>query len=329
MTIAKMQYDAIGARAYLPEGPYGTAGNTPLPSFAPGTVVAGDCGSEFEFVFLAVTAALTLNQGDALIWDNSYIATQSATGTGSSPFGASLGTAFFGGRNADQSSQPSPGNVWSYTFATPGIYGLWVQRAGTSLLNLASINAQTKPVNTTAVLGQLNQPSAPLTGSMGIQNIFSCPLTGTFTGTTATGSSVITGVSTNKFLVKGQQLSGTGIAAGAIITDIQGSTVSMSLVATAAGSVTITATNGAALGSTTNGSPQLTNVTSIAGFYPNQTIAGTGIPGSTTILSIVGNSAPFTINMSANATATGSAIALSVTGYYEAFLVWPSVAVQN
>jgi hypothetical protein len=103
----------------------------------------------------------------------------------------------------------------------------------------------------------------------------------------------------------------------------------MSLAATAAGSVTITAANNSAVCTTTNGSAVLTNVTSIAGIYPNQTIAGTGIPGSTTILSISGNSAPYSITMSANASATANNIAVTTTGYYETFLDWPYIGVQN
>jgi hypothetical protein len=329
MTIARMQFEGIGPRMYLPEGPLGPAGQFPFPSFAPGTVIGGDAGAEFVYILFPVVAALTLNQGDAIIVDNSYKGLRAATGAGAHPFGAFLGTAFFGGSKADQATQPSPGNVWSYTFATPGMYAMWVQRAGTSLLNLATVNAQTKPINTTAVAGQLNQPSAPLAGSMGIANVYSCETSWTFTGTTATGSAILTAVSQNRGLVIGQQLSGTGIATGAVITDIQGSTVTMSLVATAAGSVTITATNGVGLCTTTNGSTQLTNVNTIAGMYPNQTIAGTGIPGSTTIVSIIGNSAPYIINISAAATATANNIALTTSIYVEAFLIWPTVQVQN
>jgi len=328
MTIARMQFEAIGARTALPEGPFGSAGQAPFPSFAPGTVVGGDTGAEFVYVLFPVVAALTLNQGDAVVYDNSFKAIRAATGAGAHPFGANLGTAFFGGTKATQASQPDPGNVWSYTFV-PGMYAMWVQRAGISLLNCATINAQTKPINTTAVAGQLNQPTTPLAGSMGIANVFTCELSWTFTGTTVSGSGTITAVSQNRGLVIGQQLSGTGIATGAIITDIQGSTVYMNLLATASGTVTITSTNGVGLATTTNGSPNLTNVTSIAGMYPNQTIAGTGIPGSTTILQIIGNSAPYTIVMSANATATANNIALTTSIYVEAFLNWPSVAVQN
>ena len=329
MSIAIEQVEALGARVFLPEGPYGAAGQTPLPAFKPGFVVGGDFGGEFEFVFLTVVGSLTLNQGDVLIYDNSFQAVQSQTGTGVHPFGASLGTFWLGGRVGDPAAAPAAQNYWSYTFPTPGVYGIWVQRAGISLANFASVSAQTKPVNTTAVNSQLNQPSSPLVGSMGITGMWSCPTSWTFTGTTTNGSVNFTAVSQAKGLVKGQLLSGTGVATGSVIVDTQGSVIVSSLPATASGTVTITASNNAAYVTTTSGSAVLTNVTDIAGIYPNQAISGTGIPGSTTILSITGNSAPYTITMSANATATANNILIATSGYQEAFLQWPYVQTQN
>jgi hypothetical protein len=332
MTIAKNVFGVIGARTYLPEGPYGAAGTFPLPSFADGTVMEGELGAEYEFVRIAVATSFTLNQGDVLVWDNSGLAVQSQTGSGVHPFGASVGTAFFGGRVGDQASQASPGNVWSYTFATPGVYGMWAQRAGKSLLNCATINAQTKPLSTTAVNGQVNAPATPLSGSMGINSAFTAPLSGTFTANTTSGSTVLTTITGNalKFVNKGMTLSGTGIATGAVVTDIGPGTITMSLAATATNSAqTITATKGSSYATTTSGSPNLTNVTSIDGFYPNGTIAGTGIPASTTIVAIWGNAAPYTIQMSGTATATANNIALTASIYTEAFLLWPFIGSQN
>lgn len=332
MTISKNVFGAIGPRTYLPEGPYGTAGNFPLPSFADGTVVSGELGAEYEFVRIAASATFTINQGDVFVWDNSGLAVQSQTGSGVHPFGAKVGTAFFGGRLGDQASQASPGNVWTYTLPTTGVYGMWMQRAGISLLNCATINAQTKPINTTAVNGRVNAPSSPLSGSMGIVNMFTVAGSNTFVATATTGSTSLTAVTLNAipYINKGMQISGTGIPNGTVITDIQGATVTMSLAATASNTgITVTATKGASYGTTTNGSPNLTNVTSIDGFYPNGTIAGTGIPSSTTILSVYGNAAPYTIVMSANATATANNIALTETIYTEAYLLWPAIGVQN
>jgi hypothetical protein len=50
MTIAIAQFEAVGARIYLPEGPFGAAGQTPFPSFKVGTVAAGDDEAEFVYV---------------------------------------------------------------------------------------------------------------------------------------------------------------------------------------------------------------------------------------------------------------------------------------
>jgi hypothetical protein len=330
MTIAKIQYEAIGPRIWAPEGPYGAASLSPFPGFEVGTVVAGDREGEFVFLKLGVTGALTMNQGDCLVWDNNFMAQQSATGAGASPIGAGVGTFWLGGRIVPElpAGGPYPLPVWQYVFPTPGIYGIWAQRAGVGLINCASVSAG-KPLNTTAVAGQLNAPATALVGSMGIANIMPAPQSWTFTGTTTIGSNVLTAVSTNVGLAIGQSLSGTGVAAGAYITDIQGSTVTMSAAATAAGSVTITAKNNATIGNTTTGSPLVTGVPNLPGIYPNATIAGTGIPASTTILGISGQPGNYTLTLSQNATATGTAVALTTSVYIEGMLRWGYIGVQN
>lgn len=332
MTISKKITDVIGARGYLPEGPYGSAGNYPLPSFPPGEVCPGELGAEYEFVMLPVSAAITLNQGDCIVYDNSGYGIQSLTGTGAHPFGASVGFFWLGGRNADQATQPAPGNVWQYAFSTPGVYGIWVQRAGKGLVNCATVNAQTKPLNTTAVAGQLNAPAAALAGSMGFgtSTLYTCPTSWTFTGNVTSGSAIITSVAWTKTpgITIGQTISGTGIPTGAVVKDFSGSTVTLSAIATATNtSVTVTVSNAQTYVNTTNGSPILTGVTSIAGLYPNQTLTGTGIVG--TIVSIYGTAAPYTIQMSGNSTATGSAISAVPSVYVEAFIYWPTIAAQN
>lgn len=326
MTIARAKSDLIGPRTFAPEGPYQTA-NWPLQEFSPGDWFRGDGESKFVFVTLPIVTSTTLNQGDWLVWDNSYAAVQSQTGAGVHAFGASVGTVYFGGRVATANASISAGNIWSITLA-PGVYGIWVQTFGVSLANIATVNAQTKPLNTTAVNGQTNAPAVALAGSMGIINAFSCPTSNTFTATTVTGSVNLTAVSQCKGLVIGQTITGTGIPTGAIIKDIQGSIVVISIAATASASgVTMTAANNSFVCTTTNGSPTLTNVNSIAGLYPNQTVAGTGIVG--TIVSIFGNAAPYSILMSANSTATANNIAATTAVYVETFLKHPQIGVQN
>ncbi len=73
MTIASFQFEAIGAHVYLPEGPFGSGGNFPQPSFKPGTVVSGDQGAEFIYLFVNVVTAVTANQGDAYCWDSTMV----------------------------------------------------------------------------------------------------------------------------------------------------------------------------------------------------------------------------------------------------------------
>jgi hypothetical protein len=161
--------------------------------------------------------------------------------------------------------------------------------------------------------------------------IASCLQSAGFTATTVSGSATLSVVSSFQFLVRGQTLSGTGIPVGAVIIDIGNGTVTMSLPATASGAgVAVTAANGSTFATTTSASPVLTAVTSIAGLYPNQIVAGTGLAAGSTIKSIQGNSAPYTITLSANATASAPNIAVTVAAptvaapnYLEAFLRWP------
>jgi hypothetical protein len=326
MTIAIAQFEAVGARTYAPEGPFGAAGQTPLPSFKPGTVSGGDAEAEFVYLLFPVYTSRTVNQGDFIAWDNSYSANvlSDVFATTGYPLGTDVGTFYLGGRSGDTAAWPNAGNLWSYTFPTPGIYGIWVQRSGTSIGNWGTITTQaTQPVSTSTV-GQV----ASATGAGSFQNVtgvWSATQTRTFTGTTAIGSAVITGITA---LTKGSgieiglTLSGTGVPNGAVITDIQGSTVTMNVVATAAGSVTITATKGTAWITTVNGSPIVTSPT-INGLYPNALLTAVGVAGgAATIVSISGNSAPYQITLSGNSTASAT-VTSAATKYVETFLRWP------
>lgn len=335
MSIAQLQLEALGARVYGAEGPFGAAGQMPLPSFRFGEVAAGDAEAEFVYLSYVCTASVTLRQGDWVIWDNTYqaiLAGGAAMTSAMNPLGASCGTVFLGGRSSDPAAYPYPGNQWAQTL-TPGVYGIWVQRSGTSLMNVATINTQAKLMNTTTVAGQANQPAAALATSMGITGAWTAPLTGTFNATTVTGSAILTAVTyvltAARGIVVGARVTGTGIPAGSVITSVDGSTVTINQAATASGTIVVTQTWNTAEVTTTNLSAVLTNVTSIVGLYPNQTISGTGIPASTTILSIGGIPGAYTITMSAAATATANLIVVTGTIYYEGFLRWPYIGVQN
>lgn len=338
MTITQYPIDGfMGAHEYAPEGPFGTAGNTPLPSFKPGQVLIGDSEGAFTFVTLAVPAAVTYNQGDFFCWDNSYNAGPVGEVVAASEYfpGTAVGTIFFGGGVANPAAFPQAGNMWSYTFV-PGVYGVWMQRYGTSLMNLGALSTGatlTNP-NTTATKARITMAAAVAAttfNSCPVGTICNCPLSRTFTATTVTGSNILTAVSTAKYLVKGMQLTGTGIPAvaagqnGTFITDIQGSTVTMSNAATANGTVTITALNSQTTGNVVNGSKVITKVPSIPGLYPNQIITGTGVV-SLTIASIIGVPGNYIINLVTAATATNNNVQITLAAapnYYEGFIREP------
>jgi hypothetical protein len=326
MTIAIATYEAVGARNFQPEGPFGAAGNTPLPSFKPGTVGSGDAEAEFVYLLFPVYTSRTLNQGDFIAWDNSYNANvlSDTFQTVGYPLGTDVGTLYFGGRSGDPAAWPNAGNAWSYTFPTAGIYGIWVQRAGTSLGNWGTITTQATQTVSTSTVGQVASATVATHGQS-ITGCASVAQTRTFTGTTAVGSALITAIAAMTLgtgLEIGMTLSGTGVPNGAVITDIQGATVTMNVVATAAGAVTITATKGTAWITTVNGSPIVTSPT-INGLYPNALLTAVGVAGgAATIVSISGNQAPFSITLSGNSTASAT-VTSAATKYMETFLRWP------
>jgi hypothetical protein len=339
MTIAFYQDELIGPKMYIPEGPYGPLGAPPNPNFKFGDVVSGDAESEFTFLMFNATAGQILNQGDALCWDNSYqaLVTGAVATALQYPLGMSIGTFFCGGRVGDPAAAPAPGSMWSQTFVAAGTYGIWAQRSGTSLLKTGTITSQATAAVTdsvdAAMKGGIGFVAAG-THSNPVQNIYPCQTSLVFTATTATGSANLTVISSFQFLTRGQTLSGTGIPAGTVILDIGNGTVTMSLPATATGSgVSITAANGSTFVTTANNSPVLTNVTSIAGLYPNQIVTGSGIAAGSVIQKIQGNAAPYTITLSLNCTASANNINVTVAAptvsapnYLEAFLRWPQLS---
>lgn len=341
MTIATFINDQVmGAHDYSPEGPFGAAGNFPLPSFKPGTVVAGDSEGSFIFVTLAVPASVTYNQGDFFCWDNSYNAGPVGEIIAASEYfpGTAVGAIFFGGSVANPAAFPAGGNIWSYTFS-PGVYGVWMQRYGTSLMNLGALSTgatNTFPATTATKARITMQAAAAATtfSSCPVGSICNCPLSRTFTGNTVTGSSVITGVNTAKYLVKGMQITGTGFPAvsttqkGTFILDIQGSTVTVSSLATATNTgTTFTALNSQTTGTVISGSKQITGCPAVPGLYPNQVITGTGVVGLV-IQSITGLPGNFMINLTTAATAGVAPNIVQVTlaaapNYYEGFVREP------
>lgn len=331
MTIAQFQRDLIGARIYYPEGPFGSMGNDPRPGFGIGSSAHGPGEGEWVYVRLALLVATTIKQGDLLMWDNSFTATlavSNATAPGY-PVGMKVGTVFFGGRVGDPAAHPNPGNVWSATLSA-GIYGVWAQVRGCSLLNVGTVTSQATAPVTTSTAGLVGFTGAAAGGAQVITGVSVMPVAFTFTATTVVGSSTLSAVSTNVGLVTGMNITGTGIPNGTVIKSIDGATVVISKVATAAGSgVTMTCTNGKASAATTvNLSAILSNVSTLVGFYPNQTITGTGIPASTLISSMESKGGVNTITMSKAATASATIADLTAAqaaNYSEAMLNYPTI----
>lgn len=327
MAIATIQYEGIGTRTYAPEGPLDLSGKTGvLPSFKAGQVVAGDGGAEFVYAFFSPTTSVTLRQGDVLAVDNSgqaYLVSNTNAVRGNY-----AATFFLNGRYGDPAA--GSGNVWSWTF-DPGVYGIWVQRAGFSLINFATGSIVNGAGETTATAGQVKTSGTLTGGSKALVGINLAQTTSTFTANTTTGSNVLTNVSSNQGLEIGDAISGTGIPAGCFIAGLNGNSITLgnniaggSPLATATGTgVTMTWATNSFTANTTNGSPILTNVSNVAGVYPNQTVAATGVSG--TIVSINGNPGNYTITMSANSTITNTNVACATNGYFVGNIWWPAV----
>ncbi len=337
MPISSFQYADIGTK-FPVEGPYGTTGFS-APSFKPGTVADGDGGAEFIFLLTDVVAGYTANQGDVFIWDASFVASRCSETTATSDYlaGTSVGTLFLGGQTAENWVSGLGGYPFTYSFL-PGRYGIWVQRAGGSL---AWVNSVAQPIvprtmSATATAGRMTFATAATAGYNLIApgTIMLLPLTKAFTADLLTGTLTALNVSTARQLNVGMRITGTGIpgptsAPTTYITAIDGSTIYMSAAPTASGTtVTVTASWGITSGTTTSGSPVLTNIPTVYGIYPNQTITGTGIPASTTILAISGMAPSYNITLSGNATASANNILFTATtaavpNYTEVMLQWP------
>ncbi len=165
-------------------------------------------------------------------------------------------------------------------------------------------------------------------GNIYVGNNYATNITGT-SGTFLGGSTAVTLNAPNPNIVVGMGVTGTGLAAGTYVTTVSGTSLTISANTTAASVASpgnaltfIQATSnlsltdaGAAItgntGSVTTGTNSITVLAgaTIATVQPGMTVAGTGIPTNTQVLSIAGA----TLTMSANATATNTAVALSFT----------------
>lgn len=78
---------------------------------------------------------------------------------------------------------------------------------------------------------------------------------------------------------------------------------------------------------TTNGSPALTSLSSLDEIALGAGVSGTGIPGSTTVIAI--DRTLNTVTLSANCTANGSAITVTLAGTVTANVMWPYIDKTN
>jgi hypothetical protein len=276
-----------------------------------------------EFIFLLTDVVVASRSGET-------------TATGDYLAGTNVGTIFLGGQTAENWVPGGAPTPWQYSF-TPGRYGIWVQRAGCSLLQVNSVAQPIVPRTPSSALpGRLTFATATGAGYNLIApgTIQLNRLTSTFTADFLTGNAVMLNVSTARSLQVGMRITGTGIpgpttANTTFITAIDGATVTMSQAATASNATnTVTWTWGVTSGQATNGSPILTNVPTVFGLYPGQTITGTGIPTSK-ILGIFGQSPNYSILLDTNATSTPATVTLftattaTVPNYTEVMLNWP------
>lgn len=118
------------------------------------------------------------------------------------------------------------------------------------------------------------------------------------TGNIANASNQLTNLASMTGIVAGQAITGAGIPVGTTVSSLSGSTVTMSQNASLS---TSTPT-----GSTTSGSNVISSLSSIQGITVGMTVAGTGIPASTTVTAV--NVAQNSLSLSANATATGTGV---------------------
>jgi hypothetical protein len=314
--IAIEQFELVGARMAQPEGPF----NNQTPgqfSFKPGTVADGDLEAEFVYLMFNAPVAVTLQQGQLIGWDASfqaYIVTSALARRGDH-----VGTFFLAGRVGDPGGLPGSVN-WPFQITLqPGVYGIWVQRYGESLLALqagaVTIPANANLVTTTATGGAGDAPTTPLAGTKLITGLYISPPSSTFTANTTSGSATLTNLSTLQGVEVGMGITGAGIPAGCYVQAINGATVILgnytaagSALATAtAASQTMTVAKYSFTANSVNGSPVLSNVSNIAGIYPGSVLNATtvGIVAGATVLSISGVAgAGYQITMSGNATST-------------------------
>jgi hypothetical protein len=194
---------------------------------------------------------------------------------------------------------PGAGAAITSITSTPSATPTLIPVSGSPILNTVSSVAGLlpgQPITGTGIPA-LSYITAVGTNTITISQNATVSVTVKPTGIVTSGSAVITSVSSLSGVLVGQPITGTGIPAGATITAASGTTITLSVNATATSVVKPT-------GVLTNGSATITSVSSLTGIIVGQPISGTGIPAGATVTGTGTNSITMSVAATANSALT-------------------------
>lgn len=176
-----------------------------------------------------------------------------------------------------------------------GSFGVWGSIDSLATAAAYDINSKYAIVafmpdsNTASVSGITGTTTS---GSPVLSAIVAAPIV--VTGSVSSGLTTITGISSTAGIYVGATITGTDIAVGSVVEQVLPTSIVMSMMAT---------------GSAGPESISFQNVPATAGINPGAAISGTGIPANSTVLSVTANS----ITISQNASASGGSVAFTIT----------------
>lgn len=238
MTVATFQTAIDGVNPFAVEGPATLGSGVIVPQYRLGHVSYGDAESEWVYCKYTSVSNQVLSPGLLFTVDDDFTATLLTTSN--SPRGSKVMVCGVGLGYGGQ----------SVTTVTGSVYYLWLCRAGQMPIAYTTVATLGNLAETTATGGAANFPNSATVSSKLIVGLYvTKAVAGTFTGTTTSGSPIVTPVSgltvdSGPSWI-GSTLSATGIAASQTISSIQFngtqiSGITLSANATASGSVTIT-----------------------------------------------------------------------------------------
>jgi hypothetical protein len=238
MTVATLQTADFGVNPFTVEGPSTLGSGVISPQYKLGHIAWGDSEAEWVYCKYTSVANQVLSPGLLFSVDDDFTATLLTTSN--SPRGSKVMVCCIGLGNNGQ----------SFTTVTGQVYYLWLARAGQFPVAYTTVATLGNLAETTATGGAANFPNSATVSSKLIVGLYvTKAVGGTFTGTTTSGSPIVTGV-TGLSIDSGPSwigstLSATGIAASQTVSSIQfnGTQITgltLSANATASGTVTIT-----------------------------------------------------------------------------------------